>query len=102
MDTVGSDLSADCTGSYINGGDFDSQGFGEGKRFWRESCGQLAANSVEGEAAGWWVQRQPSESARPGLEDQLCRWRMCDLPNRSASLWSPVSLLKNGDDKSIS
>ena len=52
MDTVGSDLSADCIGSYINGGDFDSQDFGEGKRFWRESCGQLAAVSVEGEAAG--------------------------------------------------
>ena len=48
MDMVGSDLSADCTGSYINGGDFDSQDFWEGKRFWREGCGQPAADSVEG------------------------------------------------------
>ena len=55
-------FSADSTGSYISGGDFDAQDFWEGKQPWRQGCGGLVVDSIGGRQVGWWVLAQPSES----------------------------------------
>ena len=88
-------FSADSTGSYISGGDFDAQDFWEGKQPWRQGCGGAGGRQQWGEAG-----RVVGTSAafrvsfRPGLEDRSCHWRLCEITDCYAPLWSTASLCK--------